>query len=224
MGKSQPHRPDFQGGGTLPVTTRFLGLQMSFPRRNRIRNGPIAAIAWVLSANAASAQVFEVTDGAIRQVDSIRALAASRAIANTAPRALATAVAAAAARYRLAPELVDTVARQESGYRPQVVSSAGAIGVMQLMPATARSLGVYPWDPVENINGGAAYLRTLLDQFDGRIDLALAAYNAGPNAVKASREGIPPYRQTQTYVAASLSRLAEQGLALRSLPNPSGQP
>jgi len=187
------------------------------------RNGSIGVIAWILSANAAPAQVFEVTDGAIRQVDPIRALVVSHATANPAPRSLASAVTAAAARYGLAPELVDTVARQESGYRPEVVSSAGAIGIMQLMPATARSLRVDPWDPVENINGGAAYLRALLDQFDGRVDLALAAYNAGPNAVK-RHEGIPPYRQTQTYVAASLSRLAEQSLALHSLPNPAGQP
>ena len=189
--------------------------------RNRTRNGSIPAIAWLLSAGAASAQVFEVTDGAIRRVDAIPALAVSHATAWTAPRALATAVAAAATRYGLAPELVDTVARQESGYRPQVVSSAGAIGIMQLMPATARSLGVDPWDPVANINGGAAYLRALLDQFDGRVDLALAAYNAGPSAVK-RHDGVPPYRQTQTYVAASLSRLAEQSLT--PLPNPSGQP
>lgn len=189
--------------------------------RTRIRNGSIPVIAWLLSANAASAQVFEVTDGAIRRVDSIPAAAVSRATARAAPHALATAVAAAATRYGLAPELVDTVARQESGYRPQVVSSAGAIGIMQLIPATARSLGVDPWDPVANINGGAAYLRALLDQFNGRVDLALAAYNAGPNAVK-RHEGIPPYRETQTYVAASLSRLAEQSLT--PLPNPSGQP
>jgi soluble lytic murein transglycosylase-like protein len=194
---------------------------MALFTRNRIRNGSIPVIAWLLSANAASAQVFEVSDGAIRRVDSSPALAVSHATARAAPRALATAVAAAATRYGLAPELVDTVARQESGYRPQAVSSAGAIGVMQLMPATARSLGVDPWDPVENINGGAAYLRALLDQFDGRVDLALAAYNAGPHAVK-RHEGIPPYRQTQTYVAASLSRLAEQ--SLHPLPNPSGQP
>jgi soluble lytic murein transglycosylase-like protein len=95
--------------------------------------------------------------------------------------------------------------------------------VMQLMPATARALGVDPWNPVDNIYGGAAYLRILLDQFDGHIDLALAAYNAGPEAVL-RHAGVPPFHETQAFVATGLNRLANRGLALPSTLNLAGQP
>jgi soluble lytic murein transglycosylase-like protein len=156
--------------------------------------------------------VFEVSDGAMHQVGVVRPAPAS-----SAPRPIAGAVRAAAARYGLAPELLDTVVRAESGYRPNLVSRAGAIGLMQLMPATARALGVDPWNPAANLNGGAAYLRAQLDRFDGRIDLALAAYNAGPGAV-ARYAGVPPYRETRAYIATNLSRLADQSPATPSTP------
>jgi soluble lytic murein transglycosylase-like protein len=175
----------------------------------------LAALA--LSASASSAQVFEVSDGTLRRVGPVEPPA------STAPRAMGAAVRAAAARYGLAPELLDAVARQESGYRAGAVSRTGAIGVMQLMPETARALGVDPWDPVSNINGGAAYLRAQLDRFGGQIDLALAAYNAGPAAVE-RHAGVPPYRETRAYIAANLKLLAEQSLAASSTHNLAGQP
>jgi soluble lytic murein transglycosylase-like protein len=159
-----------------------------------------------------------VSDGALRPVDAAPPSAAVKA----APVAMAE-VRAAAARYGLAPELLDAVARQESGYRTGAVSAAGAVGVMQLMPATARALGVDSRDPVANLNGGAAYLRALLDRFGGRIDLALAAYNAGPGAVE-RHAGVPPYRETRAYVAANLQRLADQSLAAPSTLSLAGQP
>ncbi len=118
-------------------------------------------------------------------------------------------IAAAALRYKLSPALLDAVARQESGYRADAVSPKGAVGVMQLMPTTARALGVDPKDPAANVMAGAAYMRIQLDRFDGRIDLALAAYNAGPEAV-ARHAGVPPYRETQRYVEANLDRLAAE--------------
>jgi soluble lytic murein transglycosylase-like protein len=118
-------------------------------------------------------------------------------------------IAAAALRYRLSPALLDAVARQESGYRADAVSPKGAVGVMQLTLATARALGVDPKDPAANVMGGAAYLRIQLDRFDGRIDLALAAYNAGPEAV-ARHGGVPPYPETLRYVKANLDRLAAE--------------
>jgi soluble lytic murein transglycosylase-like protein len=133
------------------------------------------------------------------------------------------AVRAVAARHGLAPELLDAVAQQESGYRASAVSPAGAVGVMQLMPTTARALGVDPRNPVESLDGGAAYLKAQLVRFGGRIDLALAAYNAGPEAVQ-RHAGVPPYRETRAYVAATLRRLAE---ASRDAPSPlqsAGQP
>jgi soluble lytic murein transglycosylase-like protein len=100
------------------------------------------------------------------------------------------------------PRLIVAVAGRESRYDAKAVSPVGACGIMQLMPATARYLGVTNvFDPRENVFAGARYLRTLLDTFHGDLDLTLAAYNAGPGAV-ARHNGIPPYRETQAYVAA----------------------
>ena len=118
------------------------------------------------------------------------------------PKELQAAIHDAARAHGVDPRLVAAVARRESAYNPRAVSHAGACGVMQLMPATARYLGVRNvFDARENIFGGTRYLRTLLDTFDGDLDLALAAYNAGPGAVEKHR-GIPPYRETRAYVAA----------------------
>ncbi|MEX5720714.1 NlpC/P60 family protein [Geodermatophilus maliterrae] len=105
---------------------------------------------------------------------------------------------AAGARHGVDPALLAAVAKVESGFDSSAVSSAGATGLMQFMPATARGLGVDPSDPASSIDGAARYLRQLTDRF-GSTDLALAAYNAGPGAV-ARAGGIPPYAETQSYV------------------------
>jgi soluble lytic murein transglycosylase-like protein len=132
-----------------------------------------------------------------------------RTAQNMPPRARADfddLVQAAAGRYGVDPDLVHAVIQAESDYDPSCRSGAGAEGLMQLMPGTARALGVSnPLDPADNISGGVKYLRQQLDRFHD-VDLALAAYNAGPGAVT-RYDGIPPYRETQAYVRRVLQTL-----------------
>ena len=105
-----------------------------------------------------------------------------------------------ASSYQLEEALVKAVIKVESDYQPRVVSKKGAQGLMQLIPETARDLNVSnPFDPYENIRGGSEYLRKMLDLFNNDVELALAAYNSGPNAVK-RYGGIPPYDETRNYV------------------------
>ena len=114
----------------------------------------------------------------------------------------------AATRFGIDYNLVDAVAWQESRYNPRALSTAGAMGVMQLMPGTARQLGVRnPHDVEQNVVGGTAYLRQQLERFGNNVPLALAAYNAGPGAV-IKYGGIPPYRETQDYVRQIMQRLS----------------
>lgn len=106
---------------------------------------------------------------------------------------------AVARRYDVPPAFLHSVVKAESGYRADAVSPKGAIGLMQLMPSTARELKADPRDPHQNVEAGMQYLADLLRKYDYRSDLALAAYNAGPGAVDRYK-GVPPYQETQTYV------------------------
>ena len=116
-----------------------------------------------------------------------------------------------AEKYDLPPPVFLSLVKHESSFNPQARSPAGAFGLTQLMPATAKELGVDPADPLQNLEGGARYLRQQLDQF-GSLPLALAAYNAGPGNVR-KHGGIPPFKETQAYVKNVLSSAGVQGYA-----------
>lgn len=127
------------------------------------------------------------------------------------PPRYAAKIAELAARFDLSPALMEALVWQESRWQENARSPVGAQGLAQLMPGTARYLGVNPHDPFANLEGGARYLREQLDRFDGDIEKALAAYNAGPGRVERAG-GIPNIRETKQYVAAIIGRLANHSL------------
>ena len=141
----------------------------------------------------------------IRRITSDAAPAPAAAASAGGSTPYAALFASAGARHGVSPALLSAVARAESGFNASARSSAGAQGLMQLMPATARGLGVDPWKPAEAVDGAARLLKSHLQRF-GATELALAAYNAGPGAV-VKHGGVPPYKETQAYVAKIMSEL-----------------
>lgn len=126
----------------------------------------------------------------------------------------------AAQKYNLPPELIAGIIWQESRANPQARSHCGAMGLMQLMPGTAAHLGVQnAYDPVQNIDGGSKYIRQMIDRFNGNLNLAVAAYNAGPGNVEKYGRTVPPFRETQEYVPKVLgyaSNFKASGLFIES--------
>lgn len=123
----------------------------------------------------------------------------------------------AAKKYNVPENLLRAVAQTESDFDPKAVSGCGAVGVMQLMPGTAKDLGVSdPYDAEQNINGGAKYISSLLKKYGGDVDLALAAYNAGPGNVE-KYGGVPPFKETQNYVRKIRGILGEGSSAVQNL-------
>jgi soluble lytic murein transglycosylase-like protein len=171
----------------------------------------------------AKAQVLEIgDDGQVTRFNGPTRFTEDGAETLAAPAPLATAAAgdavrqqisAAASEFSIDPKLVEAVAWRESRFEQSARSKRGATGVMQLMPGTARDLGVDATDMTQNVRGGALYLRQMLGQFGGDVKLALAAYNAGPAAVR-KHGGVPPYAETQAYVTAILGRMAVTGAVL----------
>lgn len=211
---------------------RLRGL-MSVRRRARAAVcGGLAVFALLALPAVAGAQVLEIgDDGAVTVYDGPRVFtadgvdplfpapavvegepAAPGAVTVEAPIAGPDSLHRAAAAHGLSPALIEAVAWRESRLRPGVVSPAGAIGEMQLMPGTARQLGVDPYNSEQNYRGGARYLSDMLRRYGGDLTRALAAYNAGPGAVD-RYGGVPPYRETREYVAAILDRLSQRALA-----------
>ncbi len=137
-----------------------------------------------------------------------RAVADAARQAGVVPVVYAAKVAELAGRFDLSPTLIEALVWQESRWNAAARSPVGARGLAQLMPGTARYLGVNPDDPLANLEGGARYLREQLDRFDGDIERALAAYNAGPGRVIAAG-GVPRIRETQGYVASIMGRLSD---------------
>lgn len=174
------------------------------------------ALGLALSAAQARADVLEIGGDGARWVSGplaaapesqVRAEEDSAPVALGVPPAFAAKVAELAARYDLSPALIEALVWQESRWNSGAVSPKGAQGLAQLMPGTARDLGVDARDPYANLEGGARYLRAQLDRFDGDLEKALAAYNAGPGRVEQAG-GVPAIRETQGYVSAIMTRLS----------------
>jgi soluble lytic murein transglycosylase-like protein len=153
------------------------------------------------------------TPTAVYEVEGAPQIRATRAVdegARTRSGAFEAFIQEHAQRHSLRPELVRAVIQVESGFNARALSPKGAMGLMQLMPATAKHLGVVnAYDPEDNIRGGTRYLRLLLDKYDGDERLALAAYNAGPGAVDKYGRQVPPYRETVNYVQKVGSRAGQ---------------
>ena len=220
-------------GGKLLFEIKLRRLAATHFARRFARLGAVPlAVAASLFASPAAAQVIDISsDGTVAvrqgsgaatwQVVSPSPQSADDQVAapNMPPAAITTANAAlvpqqyaaalnyAASSANISPTLLAALVWQESRWNAQAVSSKGAIGLAQLMPGTARDLGVDPADPVANLVGGARYLRQLLDQFDGNVEKALAAYNAGPARVR-SAGGVPAIAETRTYVASIVRRIS----------------
>jgi soluble lytic murein transglycosylase-like protein len=204
------------------------------------RTAPAKARTWKLAAGVAAllagahpafSEVIEIGgDGAVTRINApaIYSLEGVRPIAPrgfspaapaAAPRAeVAQAISQAAADQAINAGLLEAVAWQESHFNHAAVSPKGAVGVMQIMPQTALRLGVDRFDLRQNISGGAAYLRQMLDRYSGDVSLGLAAYNAGPGAVD-RYGGVPPFRETRAYVGAILSGLAAPSAAFSLSPS-----
>jgi soluble lytic murein transglycosylase-like protein len=221
------------GVGELSFDSRLqLAAASLFGRTIFGRFAPLAVASMMVCASSAGAQVMDIaSDGTVsvrsgagaaiwqvvnsapgrasdnEQAPEVPAAAITTSNDALIPQQYSAAVQSAAASASISPTLLAALVWQESRWNPQAVSTKGAMGLAQLMPGTARDLGVNPADPYANLVGGARYLRQLLDQFGGNVEKALAAYNAGPGRVRTAG-GIPAIAETRNYVASIVRRIS----------------
>ncbi|HEU4650803.1 MAG TPA: lytic transglycosylase domain-containing protein [Croceibacterium sp.] len=192
-------------------------LSVAPARADVLEIGADGGARWISGPNVLQVESIDIArqdTASLAEVPAEAAIVPDYAVADAAlhaeavPDAYAAKVAELAQRFDLSPALIEAVVWQESRWQAGARSPVGARGLAQLMPGTARELGVDPDDPFANLEGGARYLREQLDRFGGDLEKALAAYNAGPGRV-ISAGGVPRIRETQSYVASIMGRLSD---------------
>ncbi len=183
-----------------PVETPQRSLMYWSTKGNRWKPVPPPNTASMKAARSAAAEVSQYFNRESSQSANARIQAANSSATAASPQDIDAAITMAAARHNVDPNLVRAMVKVESNFNPNAVSRKGAMGLMQLMPSTARELKVQnPFDPQQNIDAGVRHLKQLLESYGGDVKLTLAAYNAGSGAVARSA-GVPRYAETQNYV------------------------
>jgi soluble lytic murein transglycosylase-like protein len=196
---------------TSRIALTVLCLWLAVPAHAQIYSWRDANGNLVLSNRRAGAEP-DVRSYAVPKAETVRA---TRYVTGERGRAYDEVIGEHCRNHGVRPDLVKAVMQVESGFNPRARSPKGALGLMQLMPATIQQYKVRdPYDPSENVRGGVAYLRALLDRYENNEQLALAAYNAGPGAVDKYGQTVPPYRETRNYVA-QISQMTVRPIEVR---------
>jgi soluble lytic murein transglycosylase-like protein len=208
--KAQPASSSSSSGATTGTLSRYSGLVYWSNKDHRWKPVPANNSSTMQAARKAAAEVdsMVLAPGSVSRKSSRSGVNSQPVVLGssfsnqsfTSPEAVSKAIDAAAQRHGVDPNLVRAVVKVESNFNPHAVSRKGAMGLMQLMPYTARSLQVgNVFDPNQNVDAGVRHLKSLLENYNGNLELSLAAYNAGSGAVNRNG-GIPPYRETRDYV------------------------